>query len=298
MVLWDFRSGITSKIPNPLIVAFTKRKSKLAVKFGLIGGGVMGEALLSRLVSLGIYNPSEIIVSEPVASRQHFLQEKYGVEVTGDNCQLFSKTQEVVFLAIKPQIFASIAQEISPLIPSSSLPLLVSILAGVSLSQLETAFPNLPVVRAMPNTPATVGAGMTAICAGKNVATHHREQARQLFTAVGEVVEVAENLMDAVTGLSGSGPAYVAMMVEALADGGVSVGLPRVVASQLALQTVLGTAKLLQETKMHPAELKDRVTSPGGTTIAGVGELEKAAFRSALIQAVQAAANRSQELGK
>jgi pyrroline-5-carboxylate reductase len=229
----------------------------------LIGGGVMGEALLSRLVNLGIYQPSEIIVSEPVGSRQDFLRQKYGVAVTGDNCQVFSETQEVIFLAIKPQIFAEIAQEISHLIPSSSFPLLVSILAGVTLSQLQTALPNLPVVRAMPNTPATVGAGMTAICIGTYATAEHQETARQLFSAVGEVVEVSETLMDAVTGLSGSGPAYVAMMVEALADGGVSVGLPRVVASQLALQTVFGTAKLLQETKMHPAELKDRVTSPG-----------------------------------
>ncbi|AFZ04464.1 pyrroline-5-carboxylate reductase [Calothrix sp. PCC 6303] len=270
----------------------------MSVKFGLIGGGVMGEALLSRLVNLGIYQPSEIIVSEPVASRQDFLNQKYGVGVTGDNCQVFSTSEEVIFLAIKPQIFAGIAQEISHLLPFSSFPLLVSILAGVSLSHLETAFPNFPVVRAMPNTPATVGAGMTAICPGSHVEANHRETARQLFSAVGEVVEIAETLMDAVTGLSGSGPAYVALMVEALADGGVSVGLPRAVASQLALQTVFGTAKLLQETKIHPAELKDRVTSPGGTTIAGVSELEKAGFRSALIQAVKAAANRSQELGK
>jgi pyrroline-5-carboxylate reductase len=270
----------------------------LSVKFGLIGGGIMGEALLSRLVNLGIYQSSEMIVSERVISRQDYLRQKYGVVVTGDNCKVFSESEEVVFLAIKPQIFADIAQEVSHLIPLSSFPLVVSILAGVSLSQLETAFPKFPVVRAMPNTPATVGAGMTAICIGKHVQANHQETARQLFSAVGEVVEVAENLMDAVTGLSGSGPAYVALMVEALADGGVSAGLPRAVASQLALQTVLGTAKLLQETKMHPAELKDRVTSPGGTTIAGVGELEKAGFRSALIQAVKAAANRSQELGK
>lgn len=268
------------------------------MKFGLIGGGVMGEALLSRLINENIYKSSEIIVSEPSSARREFLAEKYSVKVIKENTEVFSTTEYVIFLAIKPQVFTTITQELSSVIGQSHFPLIVSILAGVTLEQLEAAFVDLPVVRAMPNTPATVGAGITAICAGKNTQPHHLEKARQLFSAVGEVVEVSENLMDAVTGLSGSGPAYVALMVEALADGGVASGLPRSVAQQLALQTVLGTATLLQETKLHPAELKDRVTSPGGTTIAGIAELEKAAFRSALIQAVKAATNRSQELGK
>jgi pyrroline-5-carboxylate reductase len=150
----------------------------------------------------------------------------------------------------------------------------------------------------MPNTPATVGAGITAICSGAYTNHLHQQIARRVFSSVGEVVEVAESLMDAVTGLSGSGPAYVALMVEALADGGVAAGLPRAIAKQLALQTVLGTAKLLVESQLHPAELKDQVTSPGGTTIAGVSQLEKAGFRSALIEAVRTATNRSQELGR
>jgi pyrroline-5-carboxylate reductase len=177
-------------------------------------------------------------------------------------------------------------------------PLVVSILAGVTLSNLEAAFGQLPVIRAMPNTPATVGAGITAITPGAYTHIKHLEIARKLFSAVGEVVEVPESQMDAVTGLSGSGPAYVAIMVEALADGGVAAGLPRAIANQLALQTVLGTAQLLHETKFHPAELKDRVTSPGGTTITGIAQLERSAFRSALIEAVKAATIRSQELGK
>lgn len=257
----------------------------------------MGEALLSRLINLDIYQPSQIIVSEPLASRQDFLVQKYGVTVTADNSQVFTASQEVVFLAIKPQVFTAVAQEIADVIEHHS-PLVVSILAGVPLSQLEAGFPRLPVIRAMPNTPATVGAGVTAICAGAYTKANHLDKARQLFSAVGEVVEVSESLMDAVTGLSGSGPAYVALMVEALADGGVASGLPRAIATKLALQTVLGTAQLLHETKIHPAELKDRVTSPGGTTIAGITELEKGAFRSALIQAVKAATQRSQELGK
>jgi pyrroline-5-carboxylate reductase len=174
----------------------------------------------------------------------------------------------------------------------------VSILAGVPLNKLEPVFPGRALVRVMPNTPATVGAGMSAIAPGKFVQRAHLELVKGIFQAVGEVVEVPESMLDAVTGLSGSGPGYVAILIEALTDGGVCVGLPRVIASQLALQTVFGTAKLLQETGMHPAELKDRVTSPGGTTIAGIAKLESNGFRSAVIEAVKAAYFRSQELGK
>jgi pyrroline-5-carboxylate reductase len=270
----------------------------MTIKFGLVGGGVMGEALLSRLIARGIYQGSEVIVSEPQESRRSFLQQQYGVAVTTDNCLVLSQAQEAVMLAVKPQVFSAIAQELADILPIQNTPLIISILAGVPLKQLEAAFPQLPVIRAMPNTPATVGAGMTAICTGAYVHASHQATAKEIFTAVGEVVEVPETLMDAVTGLSGSGPAYVALMIEALSDGGVAAGLPRAVAKQLALHTVLGTARLIEESKIHPAELKDRVTSPGGTTIAGVSELEKAGFRSALIEAVKAAAHRSQELGK
>ena len=270
----------------------------MSIKFGLIGGGVMGEALLSRLITREMYLPSEVIVSEPLPTRQSYLQQKYNVTVTTDNGRVFTEASEVVFLAIKPQVFSAIAQELADVLTLQISPLVISILAGVSLSQLEAAFPQIPVIRAMPNTPATVGAGVTAMCLGAYTNPKHQKIAHQVFSAVGEVVEVSEMLMDAVTGLSGSGPAYVALMVESLADGGVAAGLPRGIANQLALQTVLGTAQMLQENKIHPAELKDRVTSPGGTTIAGIAQLEKAGFRSALIEAVKAAAVRSQELGK
>ena len=165
------------------------------------------------------------------------------------------------------------------------------------LTQLESVFVDQPVVRAMPNTPATVGAGMTAIAAGSHAQDHHLNQAQKLFEAVGDVVTVPESLMDAVTGLSGSGPAFMAMAVEALTDGGVAVGLPRAIAARLALKTMEGTAALLREPGMHPAVLKDQVTSPGGTTIAGVTALEQSGFRAALIRAVQSAYQRSEELG-
>lgn len=260
---------------------------------GIIGGGVMGEALLSRLLAQGIYTPDAVCVSDPQESRRAFLTAQYGVKVTAEN--QVAAAAGVLLLAIKPQMFNAVA---STLVLPTAPVLIVSILAGTSLQALEAAFPHQPVVRAMPNTPATVGAGMTAIAAGSLAQPHHVQVARQLFEAVGEVVEVPETLMDAVTGLSGSGPAYVALMVEALSDGGVAAGLPRAIATQLALQTVRGTAELLQTTGMHPAELKDRVTSPGGTTIAGVAHLEQAGFRSALIGAVVAAYRRSQDLGR
>lgn len=256
----------------------------------------MGEALLSRLISQKTYQPAEVVVGEKSSERRSYLAQEYGVSVTDDNRSVIFDAS-VLLLAIKPQVFVQVTSELATSLKAETTPLLISILAGVSLQQLEMAFPQLPVIRAMPNTPATVGAGMTAISLGARTRDRDRQIAQQLFAAVGEVVEVPESLMDAVTGLSGSGPAYVALMVEALADGGVAAGLPRKIANQLALQTVRGTVQLLQETKMHPAELKDQVTSPGGTTIAGVTELERAGFRAGLIQAVQAAAKRSQELG-
>jgi pyrroline-5-carboxylate reductase len=270
---------------------------KLSIKLGMIGGGVMGEALLSRLVDRGIYAPKDILVSEPQTVRQDVLAQRYGVQVTADNRA--AAEADVLLLAIKPQIFSAVAAALSGLFDTRSSPLLVlSILAGIPLNKLEAAFPQQPVVRAMPNTPATVGAGITAIAPGSHTLAHHLAQARQIFEAVGDVVEVPETAMDAVTGLSGSGPGYVALMVEALADGGVAAGLPRAIALKLALQTVKGTAQMLQESGKHPGELKDQVTSPGGTTIAGIAALERNGFRSALIEAVLAAYRRSQELGR
>jgi len=263
------------------------------VKLGIIGGGVMAEALLSRLLGQGVCASDEVTVGEPAAARRDYLAGEYGVQVTAENADAVQQA-DVLLLAIKPQVFDAVVQALPP---SPSSMLVLSILAGVPLQKLEGGFPNHPVVRAMPNTPATVGAGMTAIAPGRHTQPSHLAQARQIFAAVGEVVEVPESLMDAVTGLSGSGPGYVALIVEALSDGGVAAGLPRAIATQLAIQTVRGTAQLLAETGLHPGELKDRVTSPGGTTIAGIAALEQAGLRSALIEAVKAAAGRSRELG-
>lgn len=260
----------------------------------MIGGGVMGEALLSRLVAQKVYQPQEVLVSEPLPQRRDYLAEKYQVRVTSAN-QVAAGASEVLLLAIKPQVFDAVAIGLPK--GEKTNQLVLSILAGMPLSRLAAAFPQQPVIRAMPNTPAIVGAGITAIASGTQVQPHHLQQAKQILQAVGDVVEVPESMMDAVTGLSGSGPGYVAIAIEALADGGVAAGLPRAIAAQLALSTVFGTAQLLKETGMHQAELKDRVTSPGGTTIAGIAQLESAGFRSALIEAVCKAAQRSQELG-
>jgi pyrroline-5-carboxylate reductase len=266
----------------------------MSIQFGVIGGGVMGEALLSRLIFQGVCQPERVLVSDPSESRRDWMSMTYGVQVTGSNQQVVEQSQQVL-LAIKPQVFQSVVTALSPCQPEQ---LILSILAGMPLSRLEVAFPQQPVVRAMPNTPATVGAGMTAIAPGQYATADHMKQARTIFESVGEVVEVPESLMDAVTGLSGSGPGYVAVLIEALTDGGVLVGLPRAIAQKLAIQTVKGTAELLQASELHPAQLKDRVTSPGGTTIAGIAQLEDASVRAALIRAVQQSCARSKELGQ
>ncbi len=256
----------------------------------------MGEALLSRLLSQGLYAPDEILLGEPSPERRAVLYEQYAIKTTDNNREVI-EASKVILLAIKPQIFDVVAKDFQG-VRCESPPLVLSILAGLPLAQLEEAMPGWPVVRAMPNTPSTVGAGMTAFTLGSQTSEQHGKLAHEIFSAVGQVVQVPEGMMDAVTGLSGSGPGYVAIVIEALADGGVAAGLPRSVAKQLALQTVLGTAQLLHKTGMHPAELKDRVTSPGGTTIAGIVCLEELGLRSALIEAVRTASSRSRELGK
>lgn len=266
----------------------------MSIQLGIIGGGVMAEAILARLIAEKTYAPEEIIVGEPHGARRDYLQKTYQVRVSPDN-QEAANVSEVLLLAVKPQVLDRV---LASLAGGANRPLVISILAGVSLHRIQKGFPDHAIIRAMPNTPATVGAGMTAIAANKMVEPDQLAKAKAIFSAVGNVVEVPENLMDAVTGVSGSGPAYVALMIEALADGGVLAGLPRAIAQKLALQTVLGTAELIKETEEHPAQIKDKVTSPGGTTIAGVAVLEKMGFRSAVIEAVRAAYRRSQELGK
>lgn len=251
----------------------------------------MGEAILSCLIANNIYQPKDVCVSDPMLERRELLAAKYGVQVTANN--LVAAEAEIMLLAVKPQSLKGLALSLT----DAPAPCIVSILAGVTLAQLGGIFPDKAIIRAMPNTPAQVGAGVTAIAPNSLVTDIQRDRVRAIFASVGMVVEVAESLMNAVTGLSGSGPAYVALMVEAMADGGVAAGLPRAIALQLATQTVLGTAQLLTTTKLHPAQLKDQVTSPAGTTIAAIAQLEKAGLRSAMIEAVLTATRRAEELG-
>jgi pyrroline-5-carboxylate reductase len=264
------------------------------MKLGVIGGGVMGEAIISCLLRLKIYQPLEIMVSDRSPERLDLLKTKYGICISLDNSEVFRS--QVILLAVKPQVFVQefTGEAIAKYLHSD--PLIISIMAGITIAQLEQVFNRLPVIRAMPNTPAQVGSGITALCLGEFATSAHLEQGRQIFTAVGEAIEVPESMLNAVTGLSGSGPAYVAVMVEAMADGGVAMGLPRAIAMQLAIQTILGTAELLKQTGIHPGQLKDQVSSPGGTTIAGVRQLEKSGMRSAIIEAVSAASERAKEL--
>lgn len=265
----------------------------------MIGGGVMGEAILSRLLAQEFYAPEAVLVSDPSQERREALEQRYQVQVTDSNRKVMQSASEVLLLAVKPQVLPKIESDWDGAQENlEHRPLLISILAGIPILRLKAGLDPLPVVRVMPNTNATVGQGMSAIASGSGLRPEQLTLAKNILSTVGKVVEVPESAMDAVTGVSGSGPAYVAMLVESLADGGVAAGLSRQVALELAMQTVLGTATLLQEEQLHPAQLKDRVTSPGGTTIAGVAELEAAGFRSAIMKAVQAAKARSQELGK
>jgi pyrroline-5-carboxylate reductase len=261
---------------------------------GIVGGGVMAEAILSCLLTQGTYAATDLIVSDVSEGRLAYLAQTYSVATTLHNLAV-AQAASTVLLAVKPQTFSSIAAEFAG--AEMACGLWLSILAGVPLSKLEAGLGG-PVIRVMPNTPALVGAGITALATGTAALPSHTATAETIFAAVGEVLTVPEAWMDAVTGLSGSGPAFVAIAIEALTDGGVAAGLPRPIAAKLAVQTVRGTTELMIQKDLHPALLKDQVTSPGGTTIAGVASLEASGFRSALIQAVQAAWRRSKELGQ
>ncbi len=263
---------------------------------GFLGGGNMAAALVKGLLHAKVVPPSSIIVSDVKAERLNFWRDTHGVKTTTDNHELVRES-DVIVLSVKPQVIDKVLAAVGKEVKSSQL--VVSVAAGVPVSAIEAKLADgVHVVRTMPNTPATVDAGATAIAAGTHATEEDLDVARALFSAVGRVVTLDETLLDAVTGLSGSGPAYVMLMIEALADGGVKVGLHRDTALLLAAQTVYGSAKLLLETGEHPGRLKDMVTSPGGTAIAGLHTLESGGLRRTLIDAVEAATNRAAELGE
>jgi pyrroline-5-carboxylate reductase len=263
-------------------------------KLGFLGAGNMAGALIKGLLHAGM-PPSNVLASDVKADRLAHLRAEHGIRTTQNNHELLSEL-DVLVLSVKPQVIDKVLTEVGRDVKPSQL--VVSVAAGVPIEALEGRLPEgSRVVRAMPNTPATVQAGATAIAAGVHAREDDLAVAREIFEAVGRVVVLDEGLLDAVTGLSGSGPAYVMLIIEALADGGVKVGLHRDTALLLAAQTVFGSAKLLLETGEHPGRLKDMVTSPGGTAIAGLHTLESGALRKTLIDAVEVATHRAEELG-
>ncbi|KAF4650390.1 hypothetical protein FOL47_001178 [Perkinsus chesapeaki] len=263
---------------------------------GFIGGGNMCEALLKGMLSSHITTESNVVISEPFQPRREYLQQTYsGIHITTNNGDVAAAQCGVVFIAVKPQMLKAAMAGLS----FAHKPLIISICAGVALDTLTQLIPSQRIVRVMPNTPALVGAGASAFCMGPGCTDEDCALVNKLLECFsGVVVHVDEKLIDAVTGLSGSGPAYFFLFIEALADGGVEQGLPRAQALKLAAQTCVGAGKMVLESGRHPGELKDSVCSPAGTTIAGVAALERNGFRSAAMDAVRAATDRSRELSK
>jgi len=264
------------------------------MKLAFLGSGKMASALARGVVSSGAFAPGDVIVTDVVRTAAEALAKATGATIAVTNAELAARADHIV-LCVKPQDAVSALRELGSAIHGK---LIISIVAGLSTTVLEEAAGHgARIVRVMPNTPALVAQGAAAYALGSVATDADAEVVEQLFRSVGLIVRVKEPLLDAVTGLSGSGPAYVFTVIEALADGGVLMGLPRDLALQLAAQTVLGAATMVRETQQHPATLRDQVTSPGGTTIAGLEALEKAGLRSALISGVRAATERSRQLG-
>ncbi|PYM97018.1 MAG: pyrroline-5-carboxylate reductase [Candidatus Rokuibacteriota bacterium] len=265
-------------------------------KVGFIGSGNMGEALIKGLTAANVVPGEMIWASDVRGDRLKEIAGTYGIKLAPDNLHLVREA-DVVIMAVKPQIMAPVLREIASVF--SRRKLMISLAAGVSTESIRASLgKDGRLIRVMPNTPALVLEGVTAIAKAEGLEPEDMDVAGEIFSAVGRVVVLDESLMDAVTGLSGSGPAYVALVIESLADGGVKMGLDRITAMTLATQTVLGAAKLLLETRLHPGALKDMVSSPGGTSIAGVAALEEGGIRTTFIKAVERATQRSKELGR
>lgn len=262
------------------------------MKIGFLGAGAMGGTILSGAVSAGVLDPKNVYVSD-VSEK---ILEKYaalGCNICKNNDEL-GKASDIVVLAVKPQYAAPALATLGDTMNGKAV---ISIMAGATVERIRSMIKgDIRVLRCMPNTPALVNAGAFALCNETDLTAEEKAFAEKLFTSIGIVEWMSEKLIDTACGLSGSGPAFVALFIEALADGGVLEGLPRPTAYRLAAQTVMGTAKLIMDTGMHPGQVKDMVSSPGGTTITGCQVLEEMGFRAAAIDAVQAATNRSREL--
>lgn len=263
-------------------------------KLGLVGGGAMGEALARGVVNAGLVTPDDVWVSDVRVEQLERLAGECGVRTTTDNGRLAAEC-EIIILAVKPYVVSTVLDGLAPSLgPRHTL---ISIAAGVPLAFLEEHTPpEVALIRVMPNTPCLVNEGASAFALGRGAGPTQASYVQDILGAVGRVVEVPEPLLDTVTGLSGSGPAYVYLMIEALSDGGVRMGLPRDVATLLAAQTLVGAARMVLETGEHPGRLKDMVTTPGGTTAEGLAVLEAGAVRGCLIRAVEMATKKSKAL--
>ncbi len=265
-------------------------------KVAFLGGGNMAEALIKGLIAAGTAKHEQILVTDISLDRLEHLRKTYGIIIQTSNLNA-AREAGIILLCVKPQVVEKVLGEIAPAIDSKKL--VISIAAGVAIAKIEKVLKDgSRVVRVMPNTPALVLAGAAALAGGKKATADDLTLVQSIFNSVGRSVVVDEKLMDAVTGLSGSGPAYVFMIIDALSDAGVKAGLPRQLALDLAAQTVYGAAKMVLETKEHPGKLRDMVTSPGGTTIEGLHALEKGKLRATIINAVEAATARSKELDR
>jgi pyrroline-5-carboxylate reductase len=274
---------------------YTRRMLLRNAKIALIGAGNMAEALVSGMLKARLTDPKNIHATDVDPSRLERFYSLYNIRGDSNNLAA-TQSADIIILAIKPQAMDEVLEEIKSVAASPRL--FITVAAGYPIARvLSHLNPQAAVIRAMPNTPAIILEGVTALATGPGVSSDQNQMAIDIFEAVGRTVQIEEGLLDAVTGLSGSGPAYVYVMIEALADGGVRMGIPRQVAQTLAAQTLMGTAKMVLEMGDHPGALKDRVASPGGTTIAGLHKLEQGRLRATLMNAVEAATRRSQELG-
>jgi pyrroline-5-carboxylate reductase len=264
------------------------------MKICVIGSGKMGDIIVGGMIESGFAQTKDIIATDHSSDRRKMMEQKHGVSTTLDNALAVGQA-DVILFCVKPQNASQLADDISQILKPHQL--LISIMAGVTLEKLESWFAEIPVIRAMPNTPSQVNAGMTAITAGSYCNDSHLACADRLFSGIGRTIVLDEKHVDAVTGLSASGPAFIYIAIEALADGGVKCGLPRDVAIALASQMTLGAAKMVIETGKHPALLKDEVTTPAGCTTNGILALEEGGLRVTLIKAVTEATKRASELG-
>jgi pyrroline-5-carboxylate reductase len=265
-------------------------------RLAFVGSGAMGEAMIKGLLARGLMTPQQISASDPVPARRTLMEQSYGIRTTADNAEAVAGAQ-IVVLSVKPQMLQPVAAGLQTVLAPDAL--LLSIMAGVSLAAIQQHFGHERVVRSMPNTPAQVNQGATVWMATPAVSAEQRRQTEVILGALGEQIAVEkEDFLDMQTGLGGSGPGFVFLIIEAMIDAGVQMGFSRSDAQTIVLQTIGGSVELMRQSGLHPAELRNRVTSPGGTTAAGLYELEKAGLRGILADAILAAYHRSQALGK